>query len=276
MSSEARSPEMRQALRTLFRLYWTSAGWRRLDWGSVPPSEIAHAKKLGVLVDEALADHDGTGVRAKRAVAATDRTAVANAFVVSLRSRHLELRSALGSFALLQHFFEHDRPAERGMCPVCGLYGNTGRMTEFSVLNFERFKWGGVRHLHPDYAAFDLEEFAKLSPSEPSAEDVQCLRALLEAIGGVPSNTTSAVLEKYLGKVLQSNKGERDVLVGILGICGILGTARHPGFVTRYVDHCDRQTPNRHYVDMAYPACWWTGSDGICQSAVDYWFGHLM
>ena len=30
------------------------------------------------------------------------------------------------------------------------------------MLNFERFKWGGVRHSDPLYAALDLERFAEI------------------------------------------------------------------------------------------------------------------
>ena len=31
---------------------------------------------------------------------------------------------------------------------------------------------------------------------------------------------------------------------------------------------------SEHY--SAYPACWWTGADGVNRDAVDYWFGHLL
>jgi hypothetical protein len=68
----------------------------------------------------------------------------------------------------------------------------------------------------------------------------------------------------------------RALRIGIIGSCGIPGTARQPEFGTGYLNYCARHTPNRHHVDMAYLAFQWTQSDGICQSAIDYLFGHLM
>jgi hypothetical protein len=43
----------------------------------------------------------------------------------------------------------------------------------------------------------------------------------------------------------------------------VLGTAEHPGFLERFVLASERHLPERRFVDMAYPACWWTGRDGV-------------
>ena len=61
-------------------------------------------------------------------------------------SRRVEIRSALGSFAVLQHFPMHAAPGQREACPVCGDYNRPADEEDLNVLNFERFKWGGVRH----------------------------------------------------------------------------------------------------------------------------------
>ena len=143
------------------------------------------------------------------------------------------------------------------------------------MLNFERIKWGGVRHLYPIYAAFDLEQFQRLDPVIPEPIHVELLKEILRSIEGTDSTTTAAQLQEHL-KMLKSNKAERDVLIGILGICGILETNDHPGFLASFISESERVFPDRRFVDMTYPACWWTRTSGLNWKAVDFWFGHLL
>lgn len=276
MPTEAVPSADRRAIRILFDTYWTPSGWRDDKSRSTPPEDFDYAKRAGVMFDEVRLSHDDVIARALSAVRAVDRESVADAFVASLSSRRLELRSALGSFAVLQHFPRHHIPTERDACPVCGAYDHASGPEDLNVLNFERFKWGGVRHDEPLYAALDLELFARLKPPSPAPDDVRLLRAMLDAIEATPPDTSSASLEKHLAKVIKSNKAERDVLIGILGLCGILGTAAHPGYLRQFVPASARELPSRRFVDMAYPACWWTRADGVSEQAVAYWFGQLL
>ncbi len=156
--------------------------------------------------------------RANAAVCVVDRRTVANEFVASLSSRRLELRSALGSFAVLQHFPQYTIPRQRDACPVCGVYNRGAERKDLNVLNFERFKWGGVRHDKPLYASLDLQLFQELSRIDPTAGDVAVFKDLLQAIESTPVTKTSATLESISRKVFKSNKAERDNVVGILGL----------------------------------------------------------
>src|SRR5262249_5500620 len=101
-------------------------------------------------------------------------------------------------------------------------------------------------------------------------------KGVLQAIKAAPAETSSATLEKHLAKAFKSNKSERDALIGILGYCGIIATAEHPGFMRNFVPSSSRELPSRRFVDMAYPACWWKRTDGINQEAIAYWFGHVL
>jgi hypothetical protein len=86
---------------------------------------------------------------------ALSSTAVAAGFTYSLATRRLDLRSALGSYAATVNLRPHPyTPWDGVTCGVCG----TGQHTLFDInsLNFARFKWGGVGHLLPEYAGFDL------------------------------------------------------------------------------------------------------------------------
>jgi alkanesulfonate monooxygenase SsuD/methylene tetrahydromethanopterin reductase-like flavin-dependent oxidoreductase (luciferase family) len=147
---------------------------------------------------------------------------------------------------------------------------------DLSLFNFERLKWGGLRHLDPAYATFDLERFTHEEPLEPTREDVALLRALLSSIEAAPDGTTAAKLEAQLPDALPSNREERAKLIGILGLCGILGTPEHPSFRAAFVPASERALPARAHVDMSYPACWWTATDGIDRGSVEEWFGHLL
>jgi hypothetical protein len=219
--------------------------------------------------------HDAIVERALSAVRNIDRVYVANAFVVSLSSRRTELRSALGSFAVMQHLRRHDTAIGREGCPVCGEYDNASEPKDLNVLNFERLKWGGVRHSQLLYAALDLELFSRLKAPQPTRDDVRPLLTILDTIEAAPANTSSASLQKHLAKVVRSNKTERDVLIGILGLCGILRTPEHPGYLRQFVPASARELPPRRFVEMACPACWWTRAHGISKDAVEYWFGHF-
>ena len=276
MPQDTTTPVDRRALKVLFDTYWTSAGWRDERSRSIPPDDFEYAKQAGVMFDPVRVSHDDIVKRAIAAVRGVKRQAVADAFIISLSSRRLDLRSALGSFAVYQHFARHPAPRDDERCPVCGVYGGRAEQEDLNVLNFERFKWGGVRHDQPLYASMDLEQFRKLPRVTPTAAEVAVFKGLLKAVEAAPAETSSAVLQKHLAKAVRSSKAERDVLVGILGYCGILATAAHPGYMSHFVPWSDRELPGRRFVDMAYPACWWRRVDGINSKALAYWFGHVL
>ncbi len=102
------------------------------------------------------------------------------------------------------------------------------------------------------------------------------MRDVLNAIQSAPANTTSAKLHRLLPPHLKGNKAERDTLVAILGLCGVLGSTAHPGYRKSFVQYIDREDPPRHFVDMAYPASWWKRSDGLDEASLHEFFGHLL
>ncbi|NJL73413.1 MAG: hypothetical protein HC888_18720 [Candidatus Competibacteraceae bacterium] len=129
--------------------------------------------------------------------------------------------------------------------------------------------------MDPCYAVFDLEQFEKLPPVEPGTDDIEILHRVLEAIEAAPLDVSSSQIHAAFATQLRSNKSERDVLVGIFGLAGILETRDHSGFRLTYVPLERRTLPGRRFVDMAYPACWWRRKDGVNWDAVRSWFGHL-
>ncbi len=266
----------KKALKILFDTHWTSKGWIDKGDRSITPADLAYAQDAGVMFEPVELQHDEIVACALDARRGIEARAVADAFVTSLTSRCLDHRSALGSFAVLRHFPEHLAPRSNRLCAVCGEYATNRSPHDLNILNFERFKWGGVRHGSPLYAALDLDLFARSAPCKPIADDVEALRRLLQTVRGVPLATTAAELQRHLSPVIRSNKSEREILIGILGLCGILATGEHPGHFPRFVPHAKRELPARRFVDMAYPACWWRGADGLNDKAIEFWFGHLL
>lgn len=263
----------KKALKILFDTYWGAGGWKNSR--ETTAEDFEHARAAGLMFDPSSRSHDEIAVCASRAVNEITPEAISDAFIASLDSRRLDFRSALGSFAVLHHFPLHEGLANEHQCKICGEYLRTTN-EDLNVLNFERFKWGGVRHDQPRYAVFDLEQFVTTSPPLPSEEDISILRSLFSAIEAAPENTTADTLEKFLAPVVKSNKSERQTLIAILGLTGILGTAQHPGYLRSFTRYADRELPSRRFVDMTYPACWWRRSDGVNSEAVDFWFGRYL
>lgn len=267
----------KRAIAILFDAFWSWSGWKNENDRTVTPEDLAYAKAAGVMFDPVSLSHKEVIERVLTVRDALTPEMVANGFLASLSSRRLDLRSALGSYAVLRLLPRHGFPSQGKQCGVCGLYEQGKEAEDLNVLSFERFKWGGVRHDQPLYALFDLEQFLKSERPNASAADVRLFRELLRIIENAAADTSAAVLSKHLATAgFKSNKAEREIVMGILGLCGILGTAAHPGYVHRFTPYSERELPPRRFVDMHYPVCWWRGGDGMNREALMLYFGHVL
>jgi len=98
----------------------------------------------------------------------------------------------------------------------------------------------------------------------------------MQVIEQLPSGISGAALQGKMSSIFKSNKGERDMLVAILGYCGVLATPGHPGFAEAFVPDNQRALPHYHFVDMPYPACWWGSEYGIDKARLNAYFGHIL
>lgn len=266
----------KRAVKILCDAYWSPSGWHR-GGPALAPEDFEYAKSRGVMFDPVSPSHQEAIAQLRSTVAKVTVRQVADGFLASLSTRRLDWRSALGSYSVARHLPVHEPNDDELQCPTCGLHDYVHyKEHDLNVLSFERLKWGGVRHSDPIYAALDLELFLANPPPPPTAADIAVFRDLVEALTGVPATVTSSQLHKHFPASLKANKAERDQLVAVLGLCGVLGTTAHPGFVDSFVPVRQRELPNRHYLDMAYPACWWRGSDGVNVLRVKQLFGHAL
>ena len=261
----------RDAIKILLSGYWGKEGWKTPDFSA---DEMRLLDEAVLLRPTESLDHDGALKWALSARRGVTPASVADAFLFSLSTRDLRYRSALGSFAHLQHMPQHKQKTAEGffsdICTVCGFDEAQGNRIDFGTLNFERHKWGGVRHDHLVYMAFDLEQFQKLPALNPTEEDRQILKQIFDA---ATSSKNVSALQKALGPIIKSNKAERENLCQILAYAGILQPADCPSLADAYVQW-DNRGDGSPQSEMNYPLGWWAGLS-YCEAGVTYWFPNL-
>jgi hypothetical protein len=266
-------------LRTLAETFWSPVGWRS------PPKwpeqdAMDRAVRAGIMFTGVRRlDHDGWVRAAIAAAAAVSAQEAADAFLASLTTRRLDLRSALGSLAVARHLPGHPfsipqdqvydgyAPVGPRDCAVCGFRSHEAGEQDLNIFSFERFKWGGVRRDSIPYIAFDLEQFARAPRPRPGDADIVLARQLIGYLSGLPAATTASQVVAGM-TFIKGNKAEREAVLDIMGVTGILQASRHPGFADAYVPASQRHLPPRRFADRAYPVCWWTAANGINTAAL--------
>jgi hypothetical protein len=259
-----------RAVKILLDTYWTSEGWRPEP--RVPPADRDYAVQAGVMIrDNISATHDEviTGVLdARTGVSGED---AAGWFLASLTSRRLDLRSALSSFVIARRLEPHgfqQGPGHLlpGACAICGLRERDEEI-DWSIMNFERFKWGGIRRDDLTYVWLDMQQLAAADRPTPTAADRAAFEHLLDGLDGAAPTVTATRAAGQRWPGIPSNKAEREVLLDILGICSVLETSEHSGFLRRFVPAADRVVPQHKFAERPYPVCWWRAEHGVNRSA---------
>lgn len=268
---------MDRGLRTLLTTYWSGGGW----YHRAPAAEAFEAAKAEgyMFPPSPERTHDET-LQALRAVLERISPAdVAEAFLYSLSTRQLQYRSALGSYYYARAIPEH-RHGGAGPCHLCAwrpvrrVESPEMEHSGCNVFNFERYKWGGVRHTQPEYALFDLEQFLLLPKVASTQEDRALLLAVLHEMDTLPPEKKAGAYRAAItkGKLLKSNKDEAAALLNILGVCGVLSGAEAPCYEECFVDEWGR-APVEHSNDYEYPVNRWHVSDGVDEERFRRVFG---
>ncbi|WP_445364609.1 hypothetical protein ACJJIQ_10930 [Microbulbifer sp. ANSA003] len=267
----------KKAKKILFSTYWKN-GWIDSKDRVLSDEDFEYAKSKGLMFDPLSISHDECIDAITNLVGEISREKIAKGFVSSLSSHRLDWRSSLSSYSIAKNIPKHKympvisgtsytdgKPTSRSFaCGVCkdSQYGVVGRKNyegaDLNVLNFERIKWGGVRQGDILYTYFDLSQFKITEIPEPTSDDIQCFKEILETIESSDSTDYPSSLEKRLAPVLKSSKSERQVLIEILASIGVL----KPGSY-------DRPIKGRNdWVFVEY----WRGEDKYCHEAVSEYF----
>ena len=275
---------MDEGLKILLNAYWGREGWKS---GAVAEADFALAKEQGYMFDDPKpTPHAVILWRLRMALAQITPADVANAFLYSLSTRALAYRSALGSYWFAVSISAHESTGQNE-CTICGwknwlsgrelferrrivdalhvdwtLLSRAGR-NDLNVLNFERYKWGGVRHTFVTYALFDLEQFLKLPKPQHTDEDERILRDMLACVSELEPRNKAAYLQRLITKkrLLPSNRDEVNVLLNILGVCGVLSSKAHPCYAEK--SETGDASPSVQTSDYLYPLCQWRAGDGV-------------
>lgn len=251
------------AVKLLKSIYWGPEGHRT---PSVPDPKVnAVLTAAGLWTDRVHGEvgHDDLVAMTRQVADETSLPAVGAAFIGSLRSRRLDLRSALGSFAYARHLPPHTFspfPGSGGLCQVCGT-AESAELEDPNLLNFERFQWGGVRRSALEYCCFDLLQFSRAPGVAVTAEDIELLDRAVDVIRALPPRTTAGRAAGAL-TMFPGNRDERTGFLEILAVCGILQTSRCPGFASAFVPYGRRPQPDGTN-DLPYPLWCWTAAAGV-------------
>jgi len=263
---------MDKGLKILLNAYWSAQGWKN---GEVSSEDFETAKSQGYMFDYPESrTHDETVFDLKRLSGKMNPIDVANAFLYSLSTRKLEYRSALGSYYYARSVPFHLN--DQDSCYFCDFrkYHVNPNWHEalrgLNILNFERYKWGGVRHDNINYALFDLEQFQKLPKVQPVPRDIEIMTSVLKLSEALePTKKIGAYSELIISsKIFKTNKAETAVLLGLLGICDVFNTKGHHGYLHAFTKADGSRDPVEHLNDYKYPINMWRASDGINYDAV--------
>jgi hypothetical protein len=240
----------KKAKKILLNTFWASGGWKdRPD--AFAGENFNYAKSKGLMFDPITITHDEIVKRVHELHHVITKERVAAAFLHSLSTKKVHLRSALSSWALTSGLPLHtygQRSSVRTNYSSCGDCNFHRLMSDreyvnndLNVLNFERVKWGGIR-------------LNKL---------LYCWLDMLEVIQDCADNESARMLEKRWKEVIPSSKGERDVMMEIWGYAGLL---------------VPRETPRKHRgVGHDFNAvAEWQGDDGYSQEALKFYFGAFL
>lgn len=264
----------------LFHTYWSSKGWK--DEHTTAPDDFTYAKGKGLMFDPFTIGHDDCVVQIVELAAAITPEHAARAFMSSLSTRRLDWRSGIGSWYAAKQLtphpytpvatgfsYEDGQPVAVGFsCQLCKEAGIVGRERyeeeDLNVLNFERIKWGGVRHGDLLYTLFDLEQLQKADIPKPTETDIAIFKGILSAAAScAPGDYPSALRDKLKDVPgLKTNQAERAVILELLACIGVLRPKSY-----------DRPEKGKH--DWHYVTCW-RGEDGFDSEAVGRLFGQYL
>ncbi|HEY9132883.1 MAG TPA: hypothetical protein VIM98_14115 [Dyella sp.] len=264
-----------RAKQILFDTFWRN-GWIDSDYRNTPPEDFEYAKAQGLMFDPLVITHDALIERIVDLVEGMPPGKPAKAFLCSLSTRRVDWRSGLASWYVAKrvstHIYQNLRrlgghsfkngvsiPYWRYECGVCAGQ-DTYWQEDLNVLNFERVRWGGVRHGDLIYTLLDLEQLEKAEIPEPTSEDVEILKGILEVATSLRPNDAPGALRERLKDVVPSSKEERSRLLEIMACAGIL----------------EALAPNRPRLggtpDWKFIANW-RGQDGFNAMVVEALFG---
>lgn len=240
----------KRAKNILLKTYWSSQGWKMKP--KIEPEDFEYAKSKGLMFDSLTISKEDVISRLNQILIDIPLKKVTDAFLCSLTNNRVDWRSGLASFANAKRLLENKNVDEI-------LYGH-GQDIDLNILNFERIKFGGVRHIIGLYNLLDLELLQKEIVPTPTKEDLEVFKQILYKLENADANETPSVFRDNLKDVFNKSKNERASLMEILGCAEIIKPLRF-----------DRKIPAKY--DWGFVLNW-RGEDKYDKTNLKMYFRH--
>jgi hypothetical protein len=234
----------------LFKTYWKSTGWINDLEHKTESADFAYAKEKGVMFDKLIVSEEDLFNRLEEVLTAVPIKKVTDAFLCSMTNKRADWRSGLASYANAERLLHKGNIHE--------IYYRFGEEIDINILNFERIKWGGVRHFSGLYNWLDLNLLSKEEVPLPREEDIQVMRLVLEVIERSGADEPPSSLRDRLADAFRGSRNERHTLMEILGCADILLPLKF-----------DRKMPGKH--DWRF-VLHWRGEDKYNKKSVRRFF----
>jgi len=243
----------KKAKSILFKTYWTAKGWK----GNIElkTEDFEYAKSKGLMFDSLTIELTELKTELKLLVNRIKKEKLVKGFLSSLTNKRLDWRSAIGSYFNAKLVLENKRKFYHS---ETFKYENE----DLNVLNFERIKWGGVRHSDLIYNYIDLKIFEKENISNPTNQDIEIFKDILNCIENSNQGDYPSKLRDRLKNVIKISKDQRHTLMEILACCEILKPKDY-----------NRPTTGRH--DWSFVE-YWRGEDKFNNQIVNKYFGEIL
>lgn len=280
--TENQSKNIDRGLQILFDTYFGKYGWKD---GTISEEDFKIAKEEGYMFAYPKSlTHEEVFEKRDKLIKQIKKEKVAASFLSSLVTGKLEYRSILGSYWYANSVPKHECKNFERRCWYCNLHqwrekpDERELKTGVNVLNFERYKWGGVRHDTLDYAIFDLEQFLKLPEvtKEEVEEGKKILLSMLHCIDDLNGLGKAGTYRDYLvkQKIIKENRNNIGRILNILGVVGILSGEDAPSYYEDFTPAWgDRRDPAEYKNDFVFPVNRWKVKDGVNKKMFKLVFG---
>ena len=198
----------------LFKTYWTSAGWKSEENFTTESADFEYAKAKGVMFAPLTVTKPEILTQLQEIVEAIPLKKITDAFLCSMTNKRLDWRSALGSYANAKRLLSENNFDDA--------YYGRGANQDLNILNFERIKWGGIRHNNGTYNWLDLTLLNAENVTEPTVQDIQIFQSILNEIWNSEVGENIESLRDRLKKLFKSSLEERHIFTEIIGSADIL------------------------------------------------------
>jgi hypothetical protein len=240
-----------KAKEILFNTYWTSEGWISDENRKINSADFEYAKEKGVMFAPLTITKSDILTRLQEIVETVSLKKITDAFLSSMTNTRLDWRSALGSYANAKRLLMENNFDD--------YYYGCGANLDLNILNFERIKWGGIRHNNGVYNWLDLTLLNTENVTKPTAQDIQIFQSILNEIRHSETDERIDKLRDRLNEILKISVEEMHMFTEILGSADILKPFSY-----------DHKAPEKHLWTFVLN---WRGEDKCDKENIRKYFG---